>query len=360
MCAENERWNNRKSDGPPKPRPGKERAKYSENDIPGLRQQWHDEYEDLLQGVPERMPPFHDVNHEIPLIDRDKRYHYHLPCCPNSLKGEFNEKVEKYTRAGWWKLTAASQAAPMLCLPKKDRHLRTVIDCRQQNENTVKDVMPMPDQDGIQEDVARGQYRSKIDLLDAYEQVRIMPDDIWKTAFATIRGTFTSAVMQQGDCNAPATFQRLMTSIFQDVIGVFIHVYIDDIFVFSDSIEEHESHLRTIFERLHEQTLYLKWSKCELYTERIDCLGYIIDDDGLHADEDKLMRIMEWRTPRTYHDIQRFVGLVQYLSAFLPDITAYTGLLLAMTQNGNAFSWRPIHQCCFDMIKHMCNKTPIL
>ncbi len=248
----------------------------------------------------------------------------------------------------------------MLCLPKKDRHLRTVVDCHQRNENTIKDVTPMPDQDSIREDVARGKYRLKIDLSDAYEQVRIVLDDIWKTAFATIRGTYTSAVMQQGDCNASATFQRLMTSIFQDVIGTFMHVYIDDIFVFSDSIEEHQEHLRIIFDRLREQTLYLKWKKCELYANRIECLGYIIDDMGLHADEDKLTHIMEWRTPQSYHDIQHFVGLVQYLSTFLPDITAYTGLLLAITQNGNAFNWRPIHQRCFDMIKRTCSKMPVL
>ncbi|PBK97567.1 hypothetical protein ARMGADRAFT_922202, partial [Armillaria gallica] len=91
--------------------------------IPSLRQEWYDEFEDLLQGVPEQMPPFREVNHEIPLIDSGACYHYHLPRCPNSLKAEFSEKVEKYTQAGWWKLTSVSQAAPMLCLPKKDRHL---------------------------------------------------------------------------------------------------------------------------------------------------------------------------------------------------------------------------------------------
>ncbi len=65
----------------------------------------------------------------------------------------------------------------------------------------------MPDQDSIREDVTRGKYRSKIDLSDAYEQVCIVSDDIWKTAFMTIQGTYTSAVMQQGDCNTPAMFQ---------------------------------------------------------------------------------------------------------------------------------------------------------
>ena len=87
-------------------------------------------------------------------------------------------------------------------------------------------------------------------MSDAYEQVRVEPSDIWKTVFSTVYGTFVSHTMQQGDCNAPATFQRLMTIIFRDFIGKFIHVYLDDIFVFSDSIEDHEKHLGLVFDKL--------------------------------------------------------------------------------------------------------------
>ena len=85
--------------------------------------------------------------------------------------------------------------------------------------------------------------------------------------FATISGTYVSNIMQQGDCNAPATFQRLMTSIFRDVIGRFMHVYLDDIFIYSTTAEEHEEHLRVVFECLRANSLYLKWTKCELYAE---------------------------------------------------------------------------------------------
>jgi hypothetical protein len=105
----------------------------------------------------------------------------------------------------------------MLCIRKKDSHLRTVVDARQRNENTVKDITPLPDQEVIREDVARGRIRSKIDLSDAYDQVCVRTEDVDKTAFTTIMGTYVSHVMQQGDCNAPATFQRLMTSIFRDI-----------------------------------------------------------------------------------------------------------------------------------------------
>ena len=151
-----------------------------------------------------------------------------------------------------------------------------------------------------------------------------------------------------------------MTLIFRDTLGKFLHVYLDDIFVFSNTVEEHEKHLRVIFERLRENHLYMKWSKCNLYAEEIDCLGHIIDSKGIHPDVDRLSRIWDWRTPWNYNDVQQFVGLVNYVGNFLPNITTYTGPLQAMTQNRSPFFWRPIHQRCFEMIKWICYKTPII
>src|ERR1700683_3069694 len=155
----------------------------------------------------------------------------------------------------------------MICVPKKSGKLHTVIDGRKRNENTEKDITPFPDQEQIRMDVAQGKYRSKIDMSDAYEQIRVEPSDVWKTVFSTVSGTFVSHTMQQGDCNAPATFQRLMTMIFRNFIGKFIHVYLDDIFMFSDSIEDHEKHLGLVFDKLRKAQLYLEESKLDLYSK---------------------------------------------------------------------------------------------
>ena len=161
----------------------------------------------------------------------------------------------------------------------------------------TKDVTPLPDQEIIQEDVAQGRFRSKVNLSDAYEQVQVCVEDVNKTAFVTIAGTYVSNIMQQGDCNAPATFQCLMMLIFQNVIGKFMHIYLDDIFIYSNSVEEHKQHLKIIFDRLRKNSLYLEWSKCNLYVKEIDCLSHIIDDQGIHPNTDKLASIREWRTP---------------------------------------------------------------
>ena len=131
----------------------------------------------------------------------------------------------------------------------------------------------------------------KIDLSNMYEQVQVEPADIWKTSFLTVQGVYEGLVMQQGDCNAPSTFQRLMNRTFIDYIGKFVHTYMDNIFVFSDSINEHQDHLKLTFEKLCENSLYLCSGKCQLFVENVECLGHIIDEKGLHADSNKRAQI---------------------------------------------------------------------
>jgi hypothetical protein len=261
---------------------GKARANgpLTKQDIPRLREEWKNSCQDILGRVPDKLPPLREINHHIPLVDKKKKYNYYLPKCPDSMRKPLAEKINKYCKAGWWRPARAEQAAPMLVVPKKNGNIRTVVNAQKRNANTVKDVTPFPDQDLIRLDVARANHRSKIDLLDAYEQVRVEPEDVWKTAFATVQGIFESLVMQQGDCNAPSTFQRLMNRIFQDYIGVFIHVYLDDIFVFSDSIEEHQNHLGLVLNKLCEHSLYLRADKCKLYANKVECLGHMIDEQS--------------------------------------------------------------------------------
>src|ERR1700721_101977 len=104
-------------------------------------------------------------------------------------------------------------------------------------------------------------------MSDADDQICIEPSDVWKTVFSTVYGTFVSHTMQQGDCNTPATFQRLMMVIFQEFIGRFVHVYLDDIFLYSNLIEEHEKHPELVFNKLRKVQLYLEESKFDLYSK---------------------------------------------------------------------------------------------
>jgi len=124
-----------------------------------LRTEWIKRAADVLTGVPERLPPFREINHKIPLIDDKKKYNYHLPRCPDAFKTQLLKKIQQYKKAGWWEETNVPQAAPMLCIPKKDGvSLRTPIDARKRNDNMEKDVTPFPDQEHIRTEVAQGKY----------------------------------------------------------------------------------------------------------------------------------------------------------------------------------------------------------
>ena len=332
----------------------------TEEDIPWLREQWFQKYSNVLGGALPELLSLQEVNHRIPLIDKWKRYMYHLPRCPDSLQKQLSDKIQQYMEAGGWDMKSTPQAAPMLCIPKKNGKLRTVVDCWHRNDNTIKDITLFPNQDWIRMDVTRAKYHSKFNLSNAYEQVRVELDNIWKTAFATIFRTFISQVMQQGGCNAPVTFQHLMTVTFCDQLGWSIHVYLDNVFAYSNTIEEHEEHLGIVFELLRKFSFYLEINKCDLYAERMDCLGHIIDNDGIHTNVEKMSRIRGWRTPWNLNEVQKFVGLVEYLAQFMPDISAYTMLLTGIQRNGHPFQWRDIHETCFQTIKVLACKYPIL
>ena len=226
-----------------------------------------------------------------------------------------------------------------------------MIDARERNANTVIDSTPLPNQDIIREAVASHKYVSVIDISDAYEQLRIVPEDVPKTLFASPLGTFVSNVLQQGDCNGPSSWQRLMTYVFRERIGVEVWVYLDDIYVFTNTIEKHEDALEYVLKCLTDEQLYISPKKFRPYALRFNCLGHYRDENGLHASADKLELIRKWPTPSSYHDIQRFLGLVEYISRFLPNVSAYTTPLSGMCSNGLPFVWRALHNKCFETIK---------
>jgi hypothetical protein len=331
----------------------------TEHDIPRLRERWLKEISDITGPIPLRLPPLREVNHRITLVDPSLPIKHRYSKCPDALRPLLMEKIDRYLRAGWWEEKNVPHASPLLCIPKKDGRLRTVVDCCECNLNTVKDLTPFPDQDMIRNDVARAPFRTKLDMSDTYEQVRVEPEDVKNTAFSTIVGTFLSNVVQQGDCNAPATFQRLMTRIFRHCLGKFVYVYLDDIFIFSYSIEEHEAHLKVVFDILREQQLFLSAKKVDLYSAHMDCLGHRIDRKGLHADADKMKSVRDWPRPRDYHDVQRFLGMINYLSQFMPDVSAFTSSLSSMSRM-KVWRWTPLHERCFESLKALACRSLIL
>ena len=125
---------------------------------------------------------------------------------------------------------------------------------------------------------------SKIDLRTGYHQLRIKKEDIPKTAFRTRYGHYEFIVMPFGLTNAPAAFIDLMNRVFKEFLDQFVIVLIDDILVYSKSMEEHVFHLRTVLQTLREHQLYAKFSKCEFWLESVAFLGHVVSKDGIQVD----------------------------------------------------------------------------
>ncbi|KAJ1596910.1 hypothetical protein NDA14_000361 [Ustilago hordei] len=159
---------------------------------------------------------------------------------------------------------------------------------------------------------------TKLDLRAAYNLIQIAKGDEWKTAFGTQLGLYEYLVMPFGLANAPAHFQSFINDIFQDIIGIYVVVYLDDFLIFSDTEEAHVKHVTEVLTRLRSNRLFAKLSKCEFHTKTVEFLGYIIKPTGIEMDPEKVLRtVKEWPMPESIHDIQRFLGFANFYRRFI-------------------------------------------
>jgi hypothetical protein len=191
------------------------------------------------------------------------------------------------------------------------------IDYQELNKITIKNKYPLPRIDDLFDQLQGTQIFSKIDLRLGYHQLRIRREDISKMAFRTRYGHYEYVVMPFGLANAPAAFMDLMNRVFQDFLDQFVVVFIDDILIYSKSLEEHEDHLRRVLQRLREKRLYAKFSKCEFWLDKVIFLGHVVSKDGISVDPKKVEAVVNWERPTNVHEIRSFLGLAGYYRRFV-------------------------------------------
>ena len=127
--------------------------------------------------------------------------------------------------------------------------------------------------------------------------------------------------MSFGLTNAPAFFMYLMNSVFMPELDKFVVVFIDDILIYSKNNEEHAQHLRIVLARLREHKLYAKFSKCEFWLDRVQFLGHVLTPDGISVDPSKVKDVLNWKSPKSMHQIHQFLGLARYYHHFISDFS---------------------------------------
>ncbi|GBG64297.1 hypothetical protein CBR_g41216 [Chara braunii] len=234
-----------------------------------------------------------DVEHSIQLVP-DYRVHHQAPYTLSIPEAtELKRQLEELLRLGFIKPRNSPWGAPVLFARKADETLRLCIDYRSLNRYTVKTSYPKPRSDELFDRLAGNRFFTKIDLRSGYHQIRVAAADQPKTAFRSRFGHYEFTMMPFGLTNAPATFQRAMNDIFKDILEQYVLVYLDDILVYSRTLEEHLRHLRDVLDRLRTHGFYAKLSKCRFAQHKVDFLGHYVSDQGLHMDDAKITAIAD-------------------------------------------------------------------
>ena len=194
------------------------------------------------------------------------------------------------------------------------------------NKITVRDRYPLPRIEDLLNKLHGCSVFSSLDLHSGYHQIRITDEDKPKTSILTPLGQFQFKVLCFGLTNAPATFQRVMNKVFQEHIGKFVLVYLDDILVMSRSPHEHAEHLRIVLRLLREHQLKVKLKKCEFNKPELNFLGHIVGKDGIAVDPAKVAVIDKWPLPRTLKELKAFWGLGNYFRKFVHHFSTTSGV----------------------------------
>ena len=256
--------------------------------------------------------------------------------------------------------SSSPAGAGFFFVSKKDSSLRPCIDYRGLNDITVKNRYPLPLMSDAFELLQGATFFTKLDLRNAYHLVRIKEGDKWKTAFNTPMGHYEYLVMPFGLTNAPAVFQALVNDVLRDMVNRFLFVYLDNILIFSRSLPEHIQHVRAVLQRLLENQLFAKAEKCVFHQHTTSFLGFIITKGGLEMDPEKVKAVVEWATPQSRKELQRFLGFANFYRRFICNYSAITVPLTSLTSSAVRFLWNEAAERAFQHLKSRFTSAPIL
>jgi hypothetical protein len=319
------------------------------------------EYRDVFpEQLPSGLPPSRSVDHKIELVPG------HSPPSRPTIRlsaaemAELKKQLDELEEAGFIRPSKSPFGAPILFVKKKDGTMRMCIDYRALNDITVKNSYPLPRVDELFDRLEGAKFFSKIDLRSGYHQIRIDPDDVPKTAFRTRYGHFEFLVLPFGLTNAPATFMHLMHQTFRGCLDSFVLVFLDDILIYSRTLDEHKRHVAEVLSRLRAAKLFAKESKCELFQTEVEFLGHHVGRDGVRMMEDKIQAVKEWPAPTKVGHVRSFLGTAGYYRKFIRDFSSIASPLSDLTKDGVKFEWGTQQQQAFEKLKAAIVNGPVL
>ncbi|XP_057754711.1 uncharacterized protein LOC130974013 [Arachis stenosperma] len=331
-------------------------------DVPPKIKEVLEENKDVMPPeLPKQLPPRRKVDHKIELESGAKppaSTPYRM--APPELE-ELKKQLKDLLDVGFIRPSKAPYGAPVLFQKKHDGSLRLCIDYRALNKVTIKNKYPIPLIADLFDQLGRAKWFSKLDLRSGYHQVVLKTDgDEPKTTCVTRYGSYEWLVMPFGLINAPATFCTLMNEIFRPYLDRFVVIYLNDIVVYSNTLEEHVEHLRTVFKILRENNLYVKKEKCSFARDEVHFLGHIIKGGTLCMDQGKVKAIKEWEPLNKVFELRSFLRLANYYRRFMKGYSAKAAPLTDLLKKNHSWDWSKEYQKAFDELKAAITEGPVL
>lgn len=310
-----------------------------------------------MRALPQHQPWDHEINFKEGFTPVAEKLRYHNYATTRTLE----EYRELGVKKGWIRKSKSPCAVNMLVAKKPgDPKGRPCGDYRMINNGTIRDVYPLPNAQYLRDRLAKAKVYTKLDQRNAFNLIRIKEGHEWKTAFVLPSGLWEYTVMPFGLTNAPATCQRQNNEILRDFIGKFAICYLDDILVYSETVEEHQGHVTQVMEALLKVDSRLKLSKCEFTVKEVVFLGYVIRPGQMSIDPDKIKAVKEWESPRNLKDVQSQLGFANFCRQFIKDYSKVVEPLTSLTRKDVPFKWGEDCEAAFQRLKTEFTKEPIL
>lgn len=336
-----------------------------------IPKEYHQNLDVFDKTLADQMPPFRPgLDHKIELL-RDERGKEKEPpwgpLYPMSreqllvLRKTLTEQLDK----GYIRVSHSPAAAPVLFVRKPGGGLRFCVDYRALNDITRKDRYPLPLIKETLHQIGKAKYFTKLDVIAAFNKVRVAEGDEWKTAFRTRYGLFEYLVTPFGLANAPSTFQRYINHALREYLDLFVSAYVDDILIYTEgSLRKHQRHVKQVLQKLQDAGLFVDIDKCEFNTQSTKYLGYIIEaGQGIRMDPAKIQVIKDWEKPTSVRGVRSFLGFANFYHAFIEGFAELVHPLNALTTKkaiAKPFSMTPEASAAFTALKSAFLSAPAI
>ncbi|XP_033745588.1 uncharacterized protein K02A2.6-like [Pecten maximus] len=314
-----------------------------------------EQFVDVFEGLG-CLPGIHkiQVNHTVqPVVHAPRKI-------PIAIKDKVKAELDRMEKEG----VIVKQSEPtlwvnsMVTVSKPNGKIRVCVDPRDLNKAILREHYPMKTVEDIILEIPEAKIFSKLDATSGFWQVCLDEESSKLCTFNSPFGRYRFTRLPFGIKSAPEVYQRIISEMVQDIEGS--DAIVDDILVWGANMKEHDERLKRVLGRVREYNLTLSKDKCQFRKDRVTYVGHELSDKGVKPDPEKVRAVQEMDPPRNKEELMTFLGFLQYLGKFLPSMSEKSAPLRQLLQKDIAWHWEEEHMKCFETLKDLVIKAPVL